>query len=122
SISGATVDTAGKLYFVERRFHRIYSWAPGEGLSIVRDQPIDPVNLAMDKSGNLMVLSILGPEASVYSFKPGTRDGSMTLIAPTPARARSEASTAIPVNWWNNGEFRDQYDPATDHFTTLAEM
>ena len=28
----------------------------------------------------------------------------------------------MPVNWWNNGEFRDQYDPATDHFTTLAEM
>jgi hypothetical protein len=122
SISGATVDAAGKLYFVERRFHRIYSWAPTEGLSIVRDQPIDPVNLAMDKSGNLMVLSILGPEASVYSFKPGTTDGSMTLIPPTPARVRTDAVVAIPGNWWNNGEFRDQYDPATDHFTTLGEM
>jgi hypothetical protein len=28
----------------------------------------------------------------------------------------------MPVNWWVNGEFRDQYNPATDHFTTLAEM
>ncbi|HZV58463.1 MAG TPA: SMP-30/gluconolactonase/LRE family protein, partial [Sphingobium sp.] len=66
--------------------------------------------------------SILGPEASVYSFKPGTRDGSMTLIPPTPAQPRPDALTAIPGNWWNNGEFRDQYDPATDQFTTLAEM
>jgi len=28
----------------------------------------------------------------------------------------------LPGNLWNNGEFKDQYDPATDHFTTLAEM
>jgi len=122
SISGGAVDGQGKLYFVERRFHRIYGWAPDEGLSIERDQPIDPINLAVDRSGNLMVLSILGPEASVYSFKPGTRDGSMTLIPPTPAQPRPDALTAIPGNWWNNGEFRDQYDPATDQFTTLAEM
>jgi hypothetical protein len=24
--------------------------------------------------------------------------------------------------WWVNGEFKDQYDPQTDHFTTLAEL
>jgi Pectate lyase superfamily protein/SMP-30/Gluconolactonase/LRE-like region len=122
SISGAAVDDAGKLYFVEHRFHRIYSWDAKGGIAIVRDQPIDPVNLAFDSSGNLLVLSSLGPEASVYSFKPGTKDGSITLISPTPARARADARTIIPVNYWNNGEFRDQYDPVTDHFTTLAEM
>ena len=36
--------------------------------------------------------------------------------------ARTGADIALPVNWWNNGEFKDQYDPATDHFTTLGEM
>jgi hypothetical protein len=46
----------------------------------------------------------------------------MTMIAPTQARPHPGALTAIPVNYWNNGEFRDQYDPATDHFTTLAGM
>ncbi|OJY71229.1 MAG: gluconolaconase [Sphingobium sp. 66-54] len=122
SISGATVDEKGKLYFVEHRFHRILSWSADEGLAVLRDQPIDPVNLAMDKAGNLMVLSSLGAEASVYSVRPGTRDGAITLIPPTPVQARPDALTAIPGNFWNNGEFRDQYDPATDHFTTLAEM
>ncbi|MCL6626420.1 MAG: hypothetical protein K6T68_07505, partial [Alicyclobacillus shizuokensis] len=28
----------------------------------------------------------------------------------------------LPVNWWNNGEFKDQLDPETYQFTTLAEM
>jgi hypothetical protein len=29
---------------------------------------------------------------------------------------------AIPVNFWQNGEFKDQLDPKTYEFTTLAEM
>jgi hypothetical protein len=28
----------------------------------------------------------------------------------------------LPGNWWVNGEFEDQIDPATYEFTTLAEM
>jgi hypothetical protein len=28
----------------------------------------------------------------------------------------------LPVNWWNNGEFKDQLDPETYQFTTLAEL
>ena len=35
---------------------------------------------------------------------------------------RSASVIATPVNWWANGEFRDQYDPARDTFTTLAEL
>jgi hypothetical protein len=29
---------------------------------------------------------------------------------------------AIPVNFWQNGEFKDQIDPKTYEFTTLSEM
>ena len=32
------------------------------------------------------------------------------------------AVTALPVNYWNNGEFKDQLDPTTLRFTSLAEM
>ena len=28
----------------------------------------------------------------------------------------------LPVNWWNNGEFKDQLDTKTLQFPTLAEM
>jgi hypothetical protein len=46
----------------------------------------------------------------------------MTMIAPTTVAPRAGAKTLLPVNWWNNGEFKDQYDPAKDEFTTLAQM
>jgi hypothetical protein len=122
SISGAAVDARGKLYFVEHHFQRIYSWSPDEGLEVVRDTPTDPVNLALAKSGDIMVLSSLGPEASVYSFSPEDRDGSLRMIEPTPTAQHPGAATLLPGNWWVNGEFKDQLNTDTGDFTTLAEM
>jgi sugar lactone lactonase YvrE len=122
AISGAAVDGQGKLYFVERRFHRIWAWSKERGLEMVRDHPTDPVNLAVDASGNVMVLSMDGPESTVYAFKPGTQDGSMTLITPTAVAERPGARTALPVNVWVNGEFRDQLNLETFEVTTIPEL
>jgi hypothetical protein len=121
SIGGGAVDAKGKLFFADRFFHRIHGWSATEGLSIAADAPLDPVNLAVDKSGRLLVLSSDGPAATVYSIKPGD-PASIRVIAPTPVAARAGTRVALPSSFWNNGEFRDQYDPATDRFTTLAEM
>jgi hypothetical protein len=44
------------------------------------------------------------------------------VIEPTPVRADGRARTLLPVNWWVNGEFRDQLDHQSYEFTTLAEM
>jgi hypothetical protein len=68
------------------------------------------------------VLSSDGRDGTVYSFKPGSPDTEVTVIAPTPAADHPGAATVLPVNWWNNGEFKDQLDPETYQFTTLAEM
>ncbi|WP_429275606.1 glycosyl hydrolase family 28-related protein [Novosphingobium gossypii] len=122
SISGATTDAAGALYFVDRRFQRIHRWTEAKGLEVVRDHALDPVNLAVDGSGRLLVLSSLGAKGSVYSIDPNDPTDAMTVIQPTPVKAGSKARSALPVNWWNNGEFRDQLDPRTYEFTTLAEM
>jgi hypothetical protein len=122
SVAGGAVDAKGKLYFVDRRFNRIYSWSKEQGLSVVRDAPLDPVNLAFDKSGALMVLSSHGFEGTVYSFHPDQPAGPVTLIKPTPVAAHAGARTVVPVNFWQNGEFRDQINPDTYEFTTLAEM
>ena len=122
SISGGAVAPDGKLYFVDNYFHRIYGWNAQEGVTIERDAPTDPVNLAIDDSGNIMVLSSIGQEGTVYAFKPGTSAEHMTVISQTDASARSGARTAIPANYWANGEFKDQYDPSADRFTTLAEI
>ena len=122
SISGAAVDAKGKLYFVDKHQQRIYSWSRGEGLSIERDTPTDPVNLAFDKSGNLLVLSSLGAEGTLYTFKPGTPATELSVIAPTPAAAHAGADMLLPVNIWNNGEFRDQLDTRSFTYPTLADM
>ena len=122
SLGGGAVDQAGKLYFVDHHFQRIYGWTAKDGLAIVSDDALDPVNLATDRSGNLLVLSSFGRNGTVYSIKPGAPDAQVTLIPATPAAAHPGATTLLPGNWWNNGEFKDQLDPATYQFTTLAEM
>ncbi|QGZ42396.1 SMP-30/gluconolaconase/LRE-like protein [Pseudoduganella flava] len=121
SIAGAAVDRAGKLYFVDRHWRRIYSYGENDGLAVVRDAPLDPVNLAIDDSGNVMVLSSYGPQASVYAFKPGSPATEVAMIKPT-AVAPGKQRIAVPVNFWQNGEFRDQLNVDTYEFTTLAEM
>jgi sugar lactone lactonase YvrE len=126
SISGATVDTSGKLYFVDHHQQRIYGWSTAEGLTIERDNPLDPVNLAFDKSGNLIVVSSSGPEGTVYSFHPGSPDAQIAVLTPQPASPRAGPDVILPANYWNNGEFRDQLNARLDlntlAYTTLPQM
>src|SRR4029450_1856007 len=91
-------------------------------LTLERDASLDPVALAVDAAGNLLVLSTDGPEGTVYTFNPSAPDTDGPVIAPTPVDAKADVNLAIPANYWNNGEFKDRYDPKTDRFTTLAEL
>ena len=116
------MDAAGKLFFVDRHEQRIYGFSRAEGLSIERDQPLDPVNLAFDKAGDLLVLSSSGPESTVYAFRPGSPKSDLTVLQPQPASQHPGASVLLPGNFWNNGEFKDQLHPDTMTYTTLAEM
>ncbi len=122
SISGAAVDPKGKLYLVDHHEQRIYGWSKAEGLTIERDNPLDAVNLAFDKSGSLLVMSSAGPEGTVYSFRPGSQKGEITVLSPQPTQLHPAALAAMPVNFWNNGEFANQLDFSTLQYKTLAEM
>jgi len=122
SISGAAVDAAGKLYFVDHHQQRIFGWSPSEGLTIERDNPLDPVNLAFDKAGDLIVVSSSGPEGTVYSFRPGSPKDEITVLSPQATQPHPGATALLPVNYWNNGEFKDQFNFNTFTFTTLTEM
>ena len=122
SISGAAVDRNGKLYFVDHWEQRIYGWSEAEGLTVERDQALDPVNLAFDKSGDLLVVSSAGPAGTVYSFRPGSPADQITVLAPQETKPHPEALAILPVNYWNNGEFKDQLDFNTLTYRTLAEM
>jgi pectate lyase-like protein/SMP-30/gluconolaconase/LRE-like protein len=122
SISGASADAAGKLYFVDHHQQRIYGWSATEGLTVERDNALDPVNLAFDKAGDLLVVSSAGPEGTVYSFRPGSPDALIQVLAPRSATVHPDAAVVFPVNYWNNGEFKDQLDLSSMRYKTLAEM
>ena len=121
SIAGAAVDAKGKLYFIDRILQRIHGWSRDEGLSVVAEAPLDPVNLAVDRSGDLLVLSSAGRDGNVYSIDP-SRPDAVRVIAPTPVRTRRGAATLLPVNVWANGEFADRIDRNTYLFPPLSSF
>jgi sugar lactone lactonase YvrE len=122
SISGAAVDSAGKLYFVDSHQQRIFGWSQAQGLTIERDQPLDAVNLAFDHAGDLLVLSSDGAQGTVYSFRPGSSAEQLTVLVPQAAAPHPGASALLPGNYWNNGEFQDRLDLSSYQYTTLAEL
>ena len=122
SIAGAAADKAGKIYFVDRHQQRIYGYSTAEGLTVERDSPLDPVNLAFDQAGNLLVVSSSGAAGTVYSFKPGTPMDQIRVLAPVSDAPRAGARAILPVNYWVNGEFRDQLNLETLEYKTFAEM
>jgi hypothetical protein len=68
------------------------------------------VNLAFDKAGDLLVLSSSEPESTVYSFRPGSPKDQIAVLVPQETKPHSGARAVLPVNYWNNGEFRTQLD------------
>ena len=102
NISGAAVDSTGRLYFVDAHWQRIYrSLAQPQGVEMVRDSPVNPVQLVFDKSDDLMVVSYAG-DGTVYSFKPDARDEEIAVIKPEPAESRPDMIALLPVNHWRN--------------------
>ena len=61
NISGGAVGPRDVFYFVDAHRQRIYRWdSTSRELSTISDFPLDPVNLAVDQTGNLMVVSYAG--------------------------------------------------------------
>jgi sugar lactone lactonase YvrE len=101
SISGAAVDPSGELYFVDAHWQRIYRWSQQDAEAVVvRDYPLDPTNLAFDRSGDLLVVSYQG-NGTVYAFRPGSPETQMTLLKPEPAQPRPGMSAFLPVGVWS---------------------
>ncbi|MGA8406184.1 MAG: glycosyl hydrolase family 28-related protein [Candidatus Acidiferrales bacterium] len=102
NISGGAVDRSGNLYFVDAHRQTIYRWsAATRQLSVVRDNPLDPVQLFFDKSGDLMVISYAG-DGTVYSFKPDAPGDDITLLKPQPTAPRPGMKAVLPVSFWRN--------------------
>ena len=109
NISGGAVDAAGNIYFVDAKWQTIYRWsAATRQLSKISDNPLDPVNLAFDKSGNLMVISYSG-NGTVYSFKPDSGSSDVTLLKAEPSVPRPGMTPVLPViHWRNENDFTEK--------------
>jgi sugar lactone lactonase YvrE len=102
NISGGAIDPSGDPYFVDAKGQTIYRWsADTRQLATVRDNPLDPVQLAFDKAGDLMVISYAG-KGTVYSFNPNSRDNDITLLKAEAAVSRPGIIPVLPVNYWRN--------------------
>ena len=100
NISGAAVDGSGRLYFVDAHWDRIYRWSSEtHEASIVRDNMLEPVNLAFDKSDDLIVTSHAG-KGAVYWFRPGTPEYEVEFLKPEPAAPRPGMTAALPEDYW----------------------
>lgn len=102
NISGGAVDSTGDLYFVDAKWQTIYRWsAAKQNLTKVRDNPLDPVQLFFDKSGDLIVLSYAG-NGTVYTFRPDANDREITLLHAVPSAPRPGMIPILPVDYWRN--------------------
>jgi sugar lactone lactonase YvrE len=98
NISGGTVGPRGDFYFVDAHWQRIYRWdSSSRQLSTVSDYPLEPVNLAVDKAGNLMVISYAGDDV-VYALNSS---GKVTLLKPEVVTNWSGKSLNLPVSDWH---------------------
>jgi Pectate lyase superfamily protein/SMP-30/Gluconolactonase/LRE-like region len=121
SIAGGAVGSKGDLFFIDRFFHRIYRWNAAAGLRVVADAPLDPVNLAVDASDRLLVLSSYGRDGSVYSLDPSAPEA-IRMVSAQPMRARQGTVMLFPGNVWANGEFADRLDTRTYAFPPLGQF
>ncbi len=123
NISGAAVDAAGRLYFVDPRWHRIYRWTPDtKKLTIIRDNPLNPVNLVFDKAGNLIVVSNGGSTMAVYSIRPDGPEDEVTLLEREPAAERPGMNAVLPVNYFVNGDATNTLDINTYEYVSLEDL
>lgn len=100
NISGGVTHPSGDFYFVDAYRQRIYRWnAATNQLSTERDAPLDPINLAVDKAGNLMVVSYAGT-GTIYAFKPGTPMDQMELLEAVDAAPRPGLTAVRAIGDW----------------------
>ncbi|MGA9777711.1 MAG: glycosyl hydrolase family 28-related protein [Verrucomicrobiia bacterium] len=98
NISGGGAGPHGDFYFVDAHWQRIYRWdSLARQLSIVSDYPLEPVNLAVDQAGNLMVISYAG-SGVVYSLTP---DGQVAPLEPESVASGMGKDLYLPASDWH---------------------
>ena len=113
NISGGVAGPQGDFYFVDAHWQRIHRWDPGLcQLSTISDFPLDPVNLAIDKAGNLVVVSYAG-KGIVFALKPG---GAMLPLKSEAVTTGAGKTFFLPVSDWRLN--RESLSRPSAHFVS----
>ena len=97
NISGGAAGPNGEFYFVDARPQRIYRWdTASRSVSTLSEGQLEPVNLAADQGGNLLVVSYAG-RGTVYSLKPGSPAEQLKPITVTNEPGKT---FLLPVSDW----------------------
>ncbi|MCL5282211.1 MAG: SMP-30/gluconolactonase/LRE family protein [Planctomycetes bacterium] len=118
NIAGAAVDGQGTVYFADARANRIYRWSQEtRRAELVRDIPQQPVQLAFDKAGNLLVIAYTG-NGTVLAFRADQSDSEIIPLKAEAAAPRPGLTALLPVNrWMGDAEFlRDSTTPKPFHY------
>jgi len=100
NISGIAVAPSGDVFFVDPHWQKILRWSAADRrVSVVRDSPLDPVNLAFDKAGNLLVVSYAG-RGVIYAFSPDKPGLDVQVLKAEPSAPRAGMTPVLPVNHW----------------------
>ena len=124
NIAGAAVAPNGDLYFVDAYEQKVYRWSPGNEstqgtLTTICDAPLDIANLAIDASGDLMLVSYSG-NGTVYSLKAGDPPTKLTLIPSQSARPL-DGLTAVHANdYWALREKLAHPETSTNRFQFIS--
>jgi sugar lactone lactonase YvrE len=87
NIDSLAVDPNGRVYFLDAKRQSIYRWSPEDhDLTLVRDNPLEPVSLSFDESGNLLVETRTRDR---YTFRPDSPEDEITVL-PRAARVRGQ--------------------------------
>ena len=98
-ISGLAVDPQGHAYFVDVPAQKIFRYDPAtKTASLLTDKIPQPVNLVLDSSGNLLVVSYTD---KIFSLDPAHPD-TFTELAPQPTAPVASATYVIPRDFWRN--------------------
>lgn len=103
NLDALVADAAGNVLFVDARWQRIFRWDATSGhVRLLRDEPLEPVALAVAQDGTVLVVTRVG---TVYAFDPDRPDQPITPLQPQAAAPRPGATAWVPLNRW-----RDAHD------------